>query len=628
MNMRYLAPADYYALLLYAVLLVGIGVYFSKFMKGAKEFFAGGNMIPWWVSGISLYMGNFTAWTFTGAAGFVYHTGLFGVLYFLTWSVAFFIGHRITAARWRRARVVSPVEYTITRYNATTRQMVGYVMVLSGMLGRGITLTAVSKIIASTIGLPIEWVILAAGVVILIYTMLGGLWAVTIADVVQFLILIAVTTVVMPLSLQLVGGLGSLLERIPPLKLSHSYSGLDYDVHYLIAITVFNIVNANWAPAQRYYSVPDEKDAKRVGLMGSLLFLTVPVLFGIPPLVASVLWPDLSETSFFAGQFKPEDLVYVGIVLRTLPKGLIGFFLVAMFAATLSTINAGYNLDSSVISRDLYAGLINRGATDRQILLVGRLATVFLGVVTMGTAILYAKSNLGIFNLMVVFLSLFYMPLAIPLAFGLVFKSLPRWSAANAVIVGTLASAVTRFVLHWPVGFQLYAAIGLTFATLLLARPFASLHRKSPAASGGVALLWAAAQAAVLLHFTPLNATGVALVLLVSAVFAATLYFFARLNAGESTQDRGELEKFFAKLAVPIDVQKEVYGTGKRITSSLPLVGRLAMAVGAVVFLQMVDPACRDAIRVRLAVGGILCASGGLFAYLGRRTGKSAMRTA
>jgi len=188
--MNSIASIDYYILIFYILLILGIGIYFSKFMKGAKDYFTGGNMIPWWVGGISLYMSSFSAWTFTGASGFVYSTGLYGVLYFLSWAIAFFIGYRITAARWRRSRVISPVEYSSTRYNVTTQQLVGYVMVLSGILTRGITLTAVSKVISSTMNLNLEMVIIVAGMVILIYTLLGGLWAVAITDVVQFIILL------------------------------------------------------------------------------------------------------------------------------------------------------------------------------------------------------------------------------------------------------------------------------------------------------------------------------------------------------------------------------------------------------------------------------------------------------
>jgi len=80
---------DYYVLIAFFLILIGIGIYFSKLIKGGKDFFLGGNKLPWWVSGISLYMGNFSAWTFTGAAGFVYQTEWFGIIYMLTWSITF-----------------------------------------------------------------------------------------------------------------------------------------------------------------------------------------------------------------------------------------------------------------------------------------------------------------------------------------------------------------------------------------------------------------------------------------------------------------------------------------------------------------------------------------------------------
>ncbi len=67
---------DYVVIGLYFLFMLGIGLYFMKINKGAKEYFAGGSMIPWWVSGMTLYMANFSAWTFTGAAGFAYSHGV------------------------------------------------------------------------------------------------------------------------------------------------------------------------------------------------------------------------------------------------------------------------------------------------------------------------------------------------------------------------------------------------------------------------------------------------------------------------------------------------------------------------------------------------------------------------
>ncbi len=619
--MRTLASVDYYVLIFYAVLVLGIGVYFSKFMKGAKEYFTGGNMIPWWVAGISLYMGNFSAWTFTGASGFVYHTGLFGVLYFLTWSFAFFIGYRITASKWRRSRVISPVEYTSTRYNVTTQQLVGYVMVIGGILNRGIILTAVSKVISSTVGVPIEYVIIISGSVILLYTLLGGLWAVTITDVVQFIILLAITILVMPLSIKAVGGLESFIHHLPPLKMEHIYGGMKYDVHYLIAITLFNIINANWGAAQRYYSVKDEKDAKRVGLTCSLLFLTVPILFGIPPLAAHMLWPDLSVIDFFSSHIKPEDLVYVGIVLKTIPNGLIGFFLAAMFAATMSTIDTTYNIDSSVISRDLYAGLINPHANDKQILKVGKISTAVLGILAIVMALFYAKSQLGIFNLMVIVIALLNFPVAVPMAFGLVFKKLPRWSAASAVSLGLLVSMVGRFILNWSMGPQMYATAIITFIVLVASPVLANLYKKNKGTLAVVLFGWTIIQFAIFYQGS-LSPIKSALFYAAAAVFVISLYLFTHLFANETDEDKSIVERFFERLAKPVDVATEVYGENKRPVSSFPVVGIITMIIGVLIFLLAIGPIPKPDVPIHFVMGGFLLIVGFLMYYYGGKSEK------
>jgi Na+/proline symporter len=100
--MNFGLPAiDYIVIGIYLVLMLAIGLYFSRFMKGGKDFFVGGNLIPWWVAGLSLYMTLFSAWTFTGAASFTYNTGWYGILYLFTWPLSFFIGFQLSAKKWR-----------------------------------------------------------------------------------------------------------------------------------------------------------------------------------------------------------------------------------------------------------------------------------------------------------------------------------------------------------------------------------------------------------------------------------------------------------------------------------------------------------------------------------------------
>jgi SSS family transporter len=620
------AMIDYFVLGAYFVILVGIGIYFSKFMKGGKDYFSGGNKLPWWVSGISLYMASFSAWTFTGAAGFVYHTEWFGVLYLLTWSISFLIGSPITAAKWRRTRVISPVEYSRTRYNKPTQQVIGYVMVLNALLGLGLTLTAISKVIASVMGLPIELVILVSGIVILIYTFLGGLWAVAIADVVQFVILIIITIVILPLSLNLVGGIGNLFTKLGTIKFGYQYKGEPYDFIWIFAILLMNIIVAANS-AQRFYSVKNEKDAKKVGITTGLLFLTVPILFGIPPLVAKVLWPDLSSVPFFQNQIIPNDLVFVAIVLKILPNGLIGVFMAAMFAATLSTLDSAYNATAAVISKDLYAGIFKPDATDKQIMKFGRVSTFCIGVITIITALLYATSEFGIFNWMMTFVALFIIPMSIPLVYGLLFKDLKRWSGLITIIFGLIIGLIEKYLLGWQFGVQIFGTIILCSVLILSSNLLGKLYLRNKKYIFFISLFitlffifWfnitlnrnITISENILLNITPL-------------IIGIGIYLSSILFSKENDEDRSIISGFFKKLDTPINLTTEVYKKGIKEISSFPITGKLTILVGILIFFLSLFQSSFNDILIILFMSLTLIFVGCMMTYFGGRSEKKFM---
>ena len=120
----------------------------------------------------------------------------------------------------------------------------------------------------------IDVMIVVVGIIIMLYTFMGGLWAVCITDVVQFLILIAVCVVLLP-AIFLSGdfsSMGDLLQRIPPLTFRHVLpDGTMFDHWYLLGLIAANIFgNSVGDKAQRYYSVRDEKEAMKVGWLPSL----------------------------------------------------------------------------------------------------------------------------------------------------------------------------------------------------------------------------------------------------------------------------------------------------------------------------------------------------------------------
>lgn len=614
---------DYAVIVAYLGFIVAVGVYFRRRISGAHDYFAGGNTIPWWISAISFYMSSFSAWTFSGAAGFVYNKGLFAVIYFATWSLAMFIGYRFTAARWRRSRVISPVEYTATRFNVTTQQLVGWVTTTQGILGAGITLTAVSKIIGSTLGIPVQTVVVVAGITMLLYTYLGGLWAVAVTDVLQFVILLAITLVILPLSLKAAGGLSAVLQAAPSVEWSFDYRGLHYDLNWLVGVTLINIINAmSVSRAQRYYCVLDERAALRVGRYASLLFISVPILFGLPPLAARLIWPDLQAVPFFQQIAQPSDVVFVGLALTILPAGLVGLFLVAMFAATMSSLDTSYNVASAIISRDIYKGVFKPDATDRQMFLVGKTATLLIGIAVTALGLWYSTSRLGIFNLMVVVVSLFNLPLAIPMAVGLLSRGVARWSAAAAIAWGLGINLLAQYVLKLPVGYLIYAGAGFSTLILFASIPLGRWHAGRRGLVRLVAVAWAVLlwvclpQAATV----PLGPVSVWVLRLAAVAYGLSVPLLAARFSGETEAEKRTVDAFFAKLATPVDVVREVFADGIPSSAGFGLVGALTAAIGAAVWFLVAFPSGRGEWPLNLVLGGVLMLAGGLMVVFGRRS--------
>ena len=575
---------DFLVIGAYFLFMLGIGFYFMKVNKGGKDYFAGGSMIPWWVSGMTLYMANFSAWTFTGAAGFAYSTGWFAILYFATWSISYYVGSQMTASKWRRTRSISPVEYTYTRFNVTTQQFLSWVIALNFTLSAGVQLASTCKLLAPVMGLDITMVTLVTGIVILLYTFLGGLWAVSITDVVQGVILLSITFIVMPLALNLVGGFGHLVEALPPLSFDHVYNGVHYTEHWLISIFIIMSLGTAAGGAQRFYSVKDERDAKRVGKFAGALFLTVPLVFGIPPLVARVLWPDLSQVDFFKPYIgsSPQDLVFVGLCLKLLPNGLIGVFLAAMLAATMSALSSVYNMVSSILSRDIYQGLVKPDISDEGLLKVGRIFSICIGLVVTILAVIFVTSQFGLFNLMQAFFTLLNIPVVVPTAFGLLFRRVPKWGAVGSIVWGLFAGVTTRYVLGWDIGPQVYLAftmsLGIFAASPALGRLYMSRRSTLAGISAAVAVV-----AGILFSMTIVGEGGVwtlPLALVCALIFGVSLYGLSVLFANETEEQRTIVAEFFKKLDTPIDVANEVFGAGKKQVSTFPIVGGTTVVMG------------------------------------------------
>src|SRR6185312_496431 len=156
---------DYVVLVCYLLLMAGVGAFFMRFMRVGTDFLKGGNRVEWWVAGMASFMSGFSVWTFTGGAGFAYRQGVIGVFLLLLAVPAFALGYWVFAARWRRARVTTIVEYIRERFGDATHKIFSWMTVPSQILFGSVRLLALAGFLAVATGLPVPALIVVCGLV-------------------------------------------------------------------------------------------------------------------------------------------------------------------------------------------------------------------------------------------------------------------------------------------------------------------------------------------------------------------------------------------------------------------------------------------------------------------------------
>jgi solute:Na+ symporter, SSS family len=441
---------DYAMIAGYFILMLGIGVYFYRHMRGIKDYFSGGNNIPWWLSGVSFYMSSFSAFAFISYSSLCYRFGWVGITLLWVAIPATLFSTLFLARKWRRARIDSPLEYLEIRYSGALRQLFTWQGVPVKIIDDALKLVAIGFVLNGVTGIDMTVSMLFAGGIMLLYTFMGGLWAVAVTDFVQFVVLTVAIVIMFPLAFHRAGGFMATMNDMPEgfLKLTSPEYGWYY-VIFLVVMYSLAWSSINWSLIQRYYCVPRERDAIKVGLTVIVLYIIGPPLMFLPAMAASrILPPDILATlAVDAGG------VYPALCRELLPAGMLGLVVAAMFAATMSMLSSDYNVSANVLTNDVYRRLLRPTASNRELVLVGRAATLLVGILAMAAALIMAQGKgEQLFNKMVSLFSVATAPVAIPMILGLLSKHF------------TARSALWGFLAGFTVGLTLFAFSQLAIA--------------------------------------------------------------------------------------------------------------------------------------------------------------------
>jgi Na+/proline symporter len=395
-----MSSLDYSVVIAYLIGIVLVGVISAGRNRTSGDMFAAGGQSPWWASGLSSFMTMFSANTFVVWGGIAYRLGMTAVMINLMYGVAALLAGYFVAGHWKRLGVRTPAEYVQLRFGSGALHFYTWSMMVFRLVGVAGALYALARILValmplseghlladpSTGNLALHWAILIFGGVVVVYTMLGGLWAVLMTDVLQFLVLNLAVAFVVPLAFWQIGGVGRFVAEAP----SDFFApiGGDYTWFFLAGWCAihFFMIGAEWAFVQRFICVPNAQAARKSSYLFGMLYLVSPLLWLLPPMLWRVMHP-IPDGADEQTVMRLSENAYIKSVASTLPSGMVGLMFAAMFSATASMVSSQLNVFSGVLTNDVYRPLVKRQHSERDMVWAGRVFTVLLGAVIMAIAL-------------------------------------------------------------------------------------------------------------------------------------------------------------------------------------------------------------------------------------------------
>ena len=459
---------DLVIVVVYFVTMVAIGLVYSRQMKSLDMYFAGGKQVSWWLGGVSFVMAYVSALSIVVYAGLGYQYGLVALTIYWTTVPATLVVTWLFARRWRRAGVLTPVEFLETRFSSAVRQVFVWSGIPLKVIDEGLKIVAIGIFVSAGTGISPFWAMAAVGIITLIYTVLGGLWAVVITDFVQFVLVTTGILLLLPLTYRAVGGWHRFVAAVPadffrPVHTPYHWT----QVGAFMVLTALSLAG-NWSLIQKFYSARSDRECRGIGWLASLLFFLLPPVW---------IFTGMLGRAFTQLQISDPQSVYARVSSALLPPGMMGLMIAALFAATMSVLSSGYNVVAAVLTVDVHQRLIRPNASQRELVIVGRLLTSVVAVAALGVALAVTHFHWTIFDTMIAAFGFFLPPTVLPVLGGLLSRRLSAGGALAGFFVGIgvgLAFLLYKLIFK-PANFAAFQAAsiavpaGITALTLVVA---------------------------------------------------------------------------------------------------------------------------------------------------------------
>ena len=408
---------DYLVFGCYAIGIIGLGLWVSRKKKGeersAEDYFLAGKALPWWAIGASLIAANISAEQIIGMSGSGFAGGLAIATYEWMAAATLIIVGKYFLPIFINKGIYTIPEFVEKRYNTTLKTILAIFWIalfifvnLTSVLFLGAK--ALDTIIGNGDGSIIIYAVLGLAFVAAAYSLYGGLGAVAWTDIIQVVLLVlggVITTIIALNKVTPDGGIGN--------GISHMYETAGDKLHMILKRDnpEFNnlpgigvLIGGMWIAnlyywgfnqyiIQRTLAAKSLKEAQRGIAFAAFLKLIIPLFIVIPGILVFIMFtqpegtsiiPGISDAFTKADGTVSYDKAYPWLISSFVPNGLKGLVVAALAAAIVSSLASMLNSTSTIFTMDIYRPYINRNATNKQIVRVGRLSALAALLIAIG----------------------------------------------------------------------------------------------------------------------------------------------------------------------------------------------------------------------------------------------------
>ena len=484
-----LQAVDWVVIAVYFAFVLGIGFALRRFMKSSEDFLLSGRSLPSWVTGLAFLSANLGALEVMGMAGNGYKYGLLTAHFYWIGALPAMIFVAIFMMPfYYGSRARSVPEYLKLRFDEKTRGLNAFSFALLTVLMSGINMYAMALVFKVMLGWSFTFSVVASALVVLVYTYLGGLTSSIYNEVLQFFLIVFGFAPLSVVGVMRAGGWKGITERLASTPgMMHIWSSVGHAADNPMGVEVFGLVAGlgfvlsfgywctDFLVVQRALASENLAAAQRTPLIAAVPKALFPFLVVVPGLVAASLAIKLPEGNY--------DYTLPLLLKMFYPSGMLGLGLAALLASFMSGMAGNVTAFNTVWTFDIYQAYLKKDANDAQLLSMGKMATFFGVVVSIGAAYLCRRFD-SLMDYMQLLFGFFNAPIFATFLLGMFWKRATGHGAFVGLLTGIAAGIGHHLVrlsggIHYAsdMAAAFYGAI-LSFSTCIVVTTAVSLFTK------------------------------------------------------------------------------------------------------------------------------------------------------